>query len=260
MRFTEQTVLVTGGTGGMGSSHVRAYHAEGARVVIGSTAGDLEAAREFAAGLGERALAVRLDVTSEDDWAAAVAAAEQRFGGLTILVNNAGVQNPAVTVEATERRLWERTFAVNVTGQFLGIRAVTPAMRRAGGGVIINIGSTMAYGGTALYASYVASKWAIRGLTGSAALELGRDNIRVNAIHPGVVATKLITAAPAPGQPPIADLYDPSPFAVPRLGEPADITAALLYLTSPEASFATGTELVVDGGLLLGPALATEAA
>jgi len=254
-RFTNQTALITGGTGGLGESHVRAYHAEGANVVIGSTANGLGKATELATELGERALAVRLDVAREDDWAAAVAAAEQTFGTLTILVNNAGVQNPATTIEQTDLALWERTFAINVTGQFLGTKAVTPAMRRAGGGVIVNIGSAMAHGGTALYAPYVASKWATRGLTLSAALELGRDNIRVNAIHPGVISTKLIHEPAAPGERPISDFYDPKPFAIPRLGEPADVSAALLYLTSPEASFATGTELVLDGGLLLGPAL-----
>ncbi|WP_045739810.1 SDR family NAD(P)-dependent oxidoreductase [Actinoplanes rectilineatus] len=254
-RFTSHTVLITGGTGGLGESHVRAYHAEGANVVIGSSARGLSRATALAAELGDRALAVRLDVTAEQDWTAAVSAAEQTFGKLTILVNNAGVQNAATPVEATDPAVWERTFAVNVTGQFLGIRAVTPALRRAGGGSIVTIGSTMAYGGTALYASYVASKWALRGLTRSAALELGRDGIRVNAIHPGVISTKLIHEPAEPGGQPIADFYDPAPFAIPRLGQPADVTAALLYLTSAEASFATGTELVLDGGLLLGPAL-----
>ncbi|GIE83073.1 3-alpha-hydroxysteroid dehydrogenase [Actinoplanes philippinensis] len=237
------------------SPATRRWYAEGATVVIGSTAGGLARAEALATELGDRALAVCLDVAREDDWAAAVAAAEQRSGRLTILVNNAGVQNSATTIEATDPAVWDHTFAVNVTGQFLGIRAVTPAMRRAGGGVIVNIGSAMAYGGTALYAPYAAAKWAVRGLTLSAALELGRDNIRVNAIHPGVVSTKLINEPATPGGRPIADFYDPRPYAVPRLGEPADVTAALLYLTSGEASFATGAELVPDGGLLLGPAL-----
>ncbi|MFF5079457.1 SDR family NAD(P)-dependent oxidoreductase [Actinoplanes sp. NPDC000266] len=249
MRFTDHTVLITGGTGGMGESHVRAFHAEGAHVVIGSTPSGLPRARELAEELGDRALPVRLDVTREEDWAAAVDAA----GDLQILINNAGAQNPPTAIEATGRAMWDRTFAVNVTGQFLGIRAVTPAMRRAGGGAIVNVGSTMAYGGTPLYASYVAAKWALRGLTRSAALELGRDNIRVNALHPGVIATKLITEPAEPGGRPIADFYDPSPYAIPRLGDPADITAALLHLAG--APFTTGTDVVVDGGLLLGPAL-----
>jgi 3alpha(or 20beta)-hydroxysteroid dehydrogenase len=259
-RFTNQTVLITGGTGGLGESHVRAYHAEGANVVVGSTAAGLSKALEVVAELGERALALRLDVGREDDWTTAVAAAERTFGRLTVLVNNAGVQNPAATIESTDPGVWDRTLAINVTGQFLGIRAVTPAMRRAGGGVIVNIGSTMAYGGTALYAPYVASKWAVRGLTLSAALELGRDNIRVNAVHPGVISTRLIHEPAAPGERPISDFYDPRPYAIPRLGDPADVSAALLYLTSPAASFATGTELVLDGGLLLGPALPADIA
>ncbi|XVU25064.1 SDR family NAD(P)-dependent oxidoreductase [Actinoplanes sp. CA-054009] len=253
MRFTDQTVLITGGTGGLGESHARAFHAEGANVVIGSTTNGLTKATDLAEELGDRALPVRLDVTSEHDWATAVAAAEKAYGNVAILINNAGVQNPATPIEATDRPLWERTFAVNVTGQFLGIRAVTPAMRRAGGGAIVNIGSTMAYGGTALYASYVAAKWAVRGLTRSAALELGRDNIRVNALHPGVISTRLIHEPAAPGERPIADFYDPSPYAIPRLGQPADITAAVLHLAG--APFTTGTDVTVDGGLLLGPAL-----
>ncbi|MDT0266674.1 SDR family oxidoreductase [Streptomyces sp. DSM 44915] len=257
-RFTGQTVLVTGGSGGQGSSHVRGYHAEGANVVI---AGLSDAAGQaLASELGERAHATHLDVTSETDWATAVRETVDRFGALTVLVNNAGVQNPAAPVEHTTLQDWERTLAINLTGQFLGIRAVTPALRAAGGGVIVTIGSTMAEVGTPYYAPYTASKWALRGLTRTAALELGRDNIRVNAIHPGVISTPLINEPTAEGQPPIADLYSPAPYAVPRLGEPADVTRLLLFLTDPETTFATGSEIVLDGGLLLGPALKYETA
>ncbi|WP_033340716.1 SDR family NAD(P)-dependent oxidoreductase [Catenuloplanes japonicus] len=253
MRFDNQTVLVTGGAGGQGASHVRAFHAEGATVVIAGVTGDRGDA--LAAELGERALAVRLDVSRPDDWTAAVDTATRRFGPITVLVNNAGVQNPPAAIEDTAPEVWERTLGINLTGQFLGIRAVTPSMRAAGGGVIINIGSTMGYGGTALYAPYVAGKWATRGLTRSAALELGRDNIRVNAIHPGVIDTPLITEPAGAGAAPIADFYSPDPFAVPRLGDPADVTTLLLFLASRSAAFATGADFVVDGGLLLGPAL-----
>ncbi|MET8471747.1 SDR family NAD(P)-dependent oxidoreductase [Streptomyces sp. NPDC006422] len=257
-RFEGQTVVVTGGSGGMGSSHVRGYHAEGANVVIAGR--DEEAGRELAAQLGDRALSVRLDVTSEDDWAALVREVEGRFGPIAVLVNNAGVQNPAALIEHTELQTWEHTFSVNVTGQFLGTRAVAPSMREGGGGVIVNIASTMAQGGTAYYAPYTASKWAVRGLTKTAALELGRDNIRVNSIHPGVVSTPLINEPAAAGQPAIADVYSPDPFAIPRLAEPADVTRLLLFITSQEAGFATGSEFVLDGGLLLGPALRPEPA
>ncbi|MFJ9387673.1 SDR family NAD(P)-dependent oxidoreductase [Nocardioides sp. NPDC101246] len=256
--FDNHTVLVTGGTGGQGASHVRAFHAAGANVVIG----DIDATRGavLAEELGERARFVRLDVTDERSWDAAVAAGEEAFGAITVLVNNAGVQNPAALIESTDRRTWDRILDINLTGTFLGIKAAAPALRRAGGGAIVNIASTSGIGGTAHYAPYVASKWAVRGLTQTAALELGRDNIRVNAIHPGVIATPFITEPAAGSDAPISDFYSPEPFAVPRLGEPGDVTRLLLFVASPESSFITGGEYVVDGGLLLGPALKDQAA
>jgi 3alpha(or 20beta)-hydroxysteroid dehydrogenase len=257
-RFANQTVLVTGGTGGQGASHVRALHAEGANVVIGDI--DAERGAGLAAELGDGTRFVHLDVSREESWAAAVAETEKAFGALTVLVNNAGVQNPPALIESTDRATWARILDINLTGTFLGIKAAAPALRRAGGGAIINIASTMGLGGTAFYAPYVASKWAVRGLTQTAALELGRDNIRVNAIHPGVVATPFITEPAAGSDAPIAEFYSPEPFAVPRLGQPADITALLLFLISPHAAFVTGAEYVIDGGLLLGPALQKEAA
>ncbi|ROO52599.1 3alpha(or 20beta)-hydroxysteroid dehydrogenase [Micromonospora sp. Llam0] len=257
-RFANQTVLVTGGTGGQGASHVRALHAEGANVVIGDI--NAERGAGLAAELGGRARFVHLDVSQDESWAAAIAETEKVFGALTVLVNNAGVQNPPALIESTDQATWARILDINLTGTFLGIKTAAPALRRAGGGAIVNIASTMGVGGTAFYAPYVASKWAVRGLTQTAALELGRDNIRVNAIHPGVVATPFITEPAAGSQAPIADFYSPEPFAVPRLGQPADITALLLFLISPHAAFITGAEYVIDGGLLLGPALQKEAA
>jgi 3alpha(or 20beta)-hydroxysteroid dehydrogenase len=252
-RFEGQTVLVTGATGGMGRSHVQAFHREGAAVVI--------AARDEAAGvtlaeqLGDRALAVRLDVTDEQQWTAAVAAAEQRFGPISVLIANAGVQHPPTLLEDADRSLWDTVTAVNVTGTALGIRAVAPSMRRGGGGVVVTVASTMGHGGAAAFGPYVAAKWAVRGLTRTAALELGRDGIRVVSLTPGVVATPLITEPLAEGVPAIAEVFDPEPFAVPRMGDPDEISRALLFLASPDAAFITGSELVIDGGLLLGPAL-----
>ncbi|GIG39346.1 glucose 1-dehydrogenase [Cellulomonas phragmiteti] len=257
-RFDDRTVLVTGGTGGQGSSHVRAFHAEGANVVIG----DIDTARGVALAdeLGARAVFTRLDVTDEGSWAAAVLTAESAFGTLDVLVNNAGVQNPPAPIETTDPAVWSRVLGINLTGTFLGIRAAAPALRRAAGGVIVNVASTMGLGGTAHYAPYVASKWAVRGLTQTAALELGRDGIRVNTIHPGVIATPFIHEPAAGATTAIADVYSPEPFAVPRLGEPTDVTRLLLFLASAEASFITGSEYVIDGGLLLGPALQRSAA
>ncbi|WP_285659576.1 SDR family oxidoreductase [Actinomycetospora sp. NBRC 106375] len=246
-------MLVTGATGGMGHSHVHAFHREGAAVVI--AARDEAAAVTSAEQLGDRALAVRLDVTDEQQWTAAVAAAEERFGPISVLVANAGVQHPPTLLEDADRSLWDAVTAVNLTGTALGIRAVTPSMRRRGGGVVVTIASTMGHAGTAAFGPYVAAKWAVRGLTRTAALELGRDGIRVLSLTPGVVATPLITKPLADGVPAIAEVFDPEPFAVPRMGEPDEISRALLFLASPDAAFITGSELVIDGGLLLGPAL-----
>ena len=257
-RFADQTVLVTGGTGGQGASHVRAFHAEGANVVIGDI--DAERGDALVAELGARTRFTHLDVTDEGSWSAAVLAAESAFGGLHVLVNNAGVQNPPAPIERTDHATWSRILDINLTGTFLGIKVAAPALRRAGGGAIVNIASTMALGGTAHYAPYVASKWALRGLTQTAALELGRDGIRVTTIHPGVIATPFIHEPAAGATAAIADFYSPEPFAIPRLGEPTDVTRLLLFLASSDASFITGSEHVVDGGLLLGPALQAESA
>ncbi|WP_370934299.1 SDR family oxidoreductase [Amycolatopsis sp. cg13] len=257
-RFDNQTVLVTGGAGGQGSSHVRAFHAEGANVMIGGI--DVRRGTALADELGPRARFVRLDVTDESSWSAAVLAAESAFGALNVLVNNAGVQNPPATIENTDQATWSRILGINLTGIFLGIKIATPALRRAAGGAIVNVASIMGLGGTAHYAPYVASKWAVRGLTQTAALELGRDRIRVNTIHPGVISTPFIHEPAAGATAAIADFYSPEPFAIPRLGEPADVTRLLLFLTSSDASFITGSEYVIDGGLLLGPALPAEAA
>lgn len=257
-RFENQTVLVTGGTGGQGSNHVRAFHAEGANVVIGGRNAERGAA--LVDELGTRARFVRLDVADESSWSAAVLAAENAFGALNVLVNNAGVQNSPAAIENTDQATWSRILDINLTGTFLGIKAAAPALRRAAGGAIVNIASVMGLGGTAHYAPYVASKWAVRGLTQTAALELGRDGIRVNTIHPGVISTPFIHEPAAGAAAAIADFYSPEPFAVPRLGEPADVSRLLLFLASSEASFVTGSEYVIDGGLLLGPALQAETA
>jgi 3alpha(or 20beta)-hydroxysteroid dehydrogenase len=246
-----KTALVTGAARGQGAAHARLFAARGARVVLTDV---LEPeGKATAAEIGDAARFVRHDVTDPDGWEAAVAAAVADFGGLDILVNNAAICEFR-TLEEETLDGFERLVRINLTGTFLGIKAVTPSLRRNGGGVIVNIASTMANVGTSLYAPYVASKWALRGLTRTAALELGRDGIRVNSIHPGVISTPLINE-PIAGQPPIADFYSPEPYAIPRMGNPADITALLLYVTSADASFVTGSEFVADGGLLLGPAL-----
>ncbi|GAB3603602.1 SDR family oxidoreductase [Kineococcus gypseus] len=256
-RFAGRTVLITGGAGGQGSSHLQAYLDEGADVVIGDIRDQLGAS--LVAG-HDRAHYVHLDVTDEGDWAAAVEAAESLFGPISVLVNNAGIGSPPVLIEDGALDDWQHIIAVNLTGTYLGIRAAVPSMKRAGGGSIVNIASMAANTGIAHLAPYVASKWGVRGLTRTAALELGRLGVRVNSIHPGVVETPFITEPLRPGLAPVSDYFSPDPFAIKRLAQPRDITELLLFLTSEAASFITGSEFVADGGLLLGPAVPADAA
>ncbi|MGW5053915.1 SDR family NAD(P)-dependent oxidoreductase [Actinokineospora sp. NPDC004072] len=208
---------------------------------------------ELAAELGDRVLFVRLDVIDEDAWAAAAVEADHRFGPIAVLVNNRGRPEPRGTDRGHRAAVWRRILDVNLIGAFLGIKTATPSLRRNGGGVIVNIASTAAHVGTSLYAPYVASKWALRGLTRTAALELGRDGIRVNSVHPGVVSTPLINQ-PIAGQPPIADFYSPEPYAIP--GSAPRPTSPRWSSTSPHPTprSSQARDSSRTAALLLGPA------
>ncbi len=245
-RFDKTIALVTGGARGMGAGHVRGLVAEGAHVVIGDVLED--EGKALAASLGSNAVFIKLDVTNEDDWKAAVAAAEKLGGPLNLLVNNAGVlaMSPIADMPTAD---FKRVIDINLLGTFLGIRYAIPPMRKAGGGVIINISSTGGMMGYAGLGAYVASKWAVRGLTKTAALELGHDNIRVLSIHPGAIRTPMIQGMSdemAAGQP------------IPRFGEVEEVTKMVLFLAS-EATYSTGSEFIIDGGVMLGPVAPIEA-
>jgi 3alpha(or 20beta)-hydroxysteroid dehydrogenase len=238
-RLTGKVALVTGGARGLGAAHARAIVAEGGKVVIGDVLDD--DGRALAAELGGAARYVRLDVTSAEDWAAAVSAAVDTYGRLNVLVNNAGIWNHGALGEYTIEQ-WNKIVAINVTGPFLGITAARDALVAAAPSSIINTSSTAGIQGNPGVHGYVASKFAIRGLTKSVALELGPHNVRANSVHPGVIRTPMIDGLDVGGQ----------IGALRRIGEPEEVAALVVYLASDESSFQTGAEFVVDGGQLAG--------
>ena len=246
-RFEGKVVLISGGARGMGASHAKSFVDEGAKVILGDVLGDAGAAT--AAKLGEAARFVELDVTSEQNWQQAIAAAEREFGPVDVLVNNAGIFYPT-PIELTSGDEFKKIIDINLIGSFLGMHAVVPSMRKAGGGVIVNISSTAGMMGYAGIGAYVASKWGLRGLTKTAALELGPDGIRVVSVHPGPIHTPMTEEIPD-------DTAAAQPIA--RFGEPEEVTRMVLFLASDDASYSTGSEFVVDGGALLGPTIPLDA-
>lgn len=239
-RLDGKVAVVTGAARGMGEAIARRLAAEGATVLVTDV---LEAeGKAVARAIGERALFVPLDVASADSWGQAVETAYETFGSITVLVNNAGVLAYGAVDVAAEVDV-RRMLDVNLLGPFLGIQAVVPYLREAGGGSIVNISSAAGLIGMPSLAGYATSKWGLRGLTKAAALDLGRDGIRVNSIHPGGVRTAMAAGA---------DDATFAGYAIPRIGEPDEIAAAVAFLASDEASFITGAELAVDGGMVLG--------
>ena len=242
-RLEGKVAIVTGAARGMGAATARLFAAEGAHVLLTDVLED--AGRRTAAAFG--AAFRRHDVSREDQWQAVVDEALERFGRLDVLVNNAGVLHVAALLD-TSKADFERVMAVNVTGVLLGLKAAGAVMVNQGGGAIVNISSVDGFKATNGCSAYSASKWAVRGLTRAAALELGPRGVRVNSVHPGAIDTPMVN-------PDGRDMdADGGSDDVPaqRTGRAEEVAQASLYLASDEASYCHGTELAVDGGLLAG--------
>ena len=247
-RLEGKVAIITGGARGQGALEAELFAKEGAKVVIcdvlDQEGKDVEA-KVLASG-GD-AVYSHLDVTRDDDWQKAVDLAESRYGKLDILVNNAGITRGALSIEETSEEGWDEVLAVNAKGVFLGTRRAIPAMRRAGGGSIINISSIAGILGRKLApAVYSASKGAVRVFTKSTAIQHAEDRIRCNSIHPGPIDTPMlagITSNPAMLQERTGEV----PLG--RLGSSEDVAFGVLYLASDESSWITGIELIIDGGI-----------
>jgi 3alpha(or 20beta)-hydroxysteroid dehydrogenase len=249
-RLAGKVALITGASKGQGEAHARRFAAEGAGVVLADVLD--ERGERVAKEIGDAALYVHLDVSDESEWAAAVEAATSRFGKLDVLVNNAGVNHFATLCDTTTEDFM-RVVNVNLLGCFLGIRTAAPAIIAAGGGSIVNVSSMNGLVGASWTGAYVATKFAIRGLTKTAAMELGPRGVRVNSIHPGAIDTDMaragLAAARAAGTDPMAKL----PLG--RAGTVEEAASLALFLASDESSYSTGSEFVFDGGWTAGPVL-----
>ena len=241
-RLEGKVALITGAARGQGEAEARRFVAEGARVLLTDV---LDAEGEaVAASLGGAAAYRHLDVTSEADWEAAVGDAEARFDPLSILVNNAGILDFGPVQDQDVAR-FRAVIDVNLTGTLIGIKVGAASMQRAGGGSIINISSNAGIVGLPQAAAYVSSKWAVRGLTKSAAQDLGPLGIRVNSVHPGGIATPMVG-----GGDPRSGWVKKLPIS--RWGQPEDVANVVTFLASDEAAYVTGAEWSVDGGATSG--------
>lgn len=245
-RLAGKTAIVTGGARGMGEATVRLFIEHGARVVIGDIAE--EQGRALADEFGAAAVFCRMDVTVEDDWAQAVAAAEA-LGPLNVLVNNAGVLHMASILDTTAED-YMRVVRINQLGAFLGIRAVINPMKAAGGGSIINVSSIDGLHSAPGLAAYSSSKWALRGLTRTAAIELGQYGIRCNTVHPGGIFTEMGGKGLISEEDMNKSIY--RDFPIPRVGQPEEVANVTLFLATDEATYSTGSEFVADGGWFAG--------
>ena len=239
-RLENKVAIITGAAQGMGESHARRFVAEGAKVVL--TDLNEEKGQALAAELGENAIFVKQNVTSEEDWATVLATAEEKFGPVNVLVNNAGISVNKFMLDMSVEE-YRRIVDINQVSVFIGMKTVAPSMAKAGGGSIVNISSINGLVGGAI--GYTDTKFAVRGMSKAAALNLSAMGIRVNSVHPGVIATPMIMQADAKEA--IEEFSKFIPLK--RVAQPEEVSNLVLYLASDESSYSTGGEFVVDGGI-----------
>lgn len=243
-RLDGKVAIITGAAQGMGEAHARRFVAEGARVVM--TDINDERGEKIAAELGENAVFIKADAASLADWRQVVTETEATFGPVTVLINNAGIIGPIAGTVELEEEDYLTVCAINQHSQYYGMKSVIPSMQRAGGGSIVNVSSIAGLVSIvgAPNIAYVGSKFASRGMTKHAAIQYGRDNIRVNSVHPGYIKTPMMAAATDEEGGGIAAMIPNG-----RMAEPEEVAALMVWLASDESSYITGTEQVIDAGL-----------
>ncbi|MEZ0186497.1 MAG: glucose 1-dehydrogenase [Candidatus Reddybacter sp.] len=242
----DKVALITGAARGQGAAEARLFAARGAKVVITDVLD--EEGKQVAAEIGDAAHYIHLDVTDENSWAAAVKETVAHFGKLNVLVNNAGIVQVKALAD-TSVADYMKVIEINQLGVFLGMRSVAGPMKDAGSGSIINISSIDGLIGMSGGSAYCASKFAVRGMTKVAAMELGPDNIRVNSIHPGGIHTPMITQT-GMDESTMNALFGKVPLG--RVGQPEEMATLAAYLASDDSSYSTGSEFIADGGLTAG--------
>jgi 3alpha(or 20beta)-hydroxysteroid dehydrogenase len=245
-RLSGKVAIITGGARGLGEAAVRLFVEHDARVVLGDVL--VDEGEALAAELGDAATFLQMDVSREGDWHRALEAAE-RIGPLNVLVNNAAVVHLASIVDTTNED-YMRVFQINQFGTFLGIRSAVEPMKAAGGGSIINVSSVDGLHSAAGLSAYSSTKWALRGLTKNAAIELGQYGIRVNSVHPGGMFTQMGGAGALTEDQMNKSVY--ANFPIPRVGRPEEVAQVIVFLATDEASYSTGAEFVADGGWFAG--------
>lgn len=239
-RLEGKVAIITGSAQGMGAAHAKKFIEEGAKVVL--TDLNEEKGNAFAAELGENAIFVKQNVANEEDWKNVVAKAEETFGPVNVLVNNAGI-TMAKSITDTSVEDYRKIVEINQFSVFLGIKSVVSSMEKAGQGTIVNISSLNGLVGGAV--GYTDTKFAVRGITKAAALELAPKNIRVNSVHPGVIATPMVVQEDTKAA--VEAFSKMIPMG--RVAEPEEVSNLVLYLASEESSYSTGSEFIVDGGM-----------